>query len=66
VAANADGNDGRLRNTIAATVTSMWIVGGVAAVLTGEVQVFVIATGPFGLICGYLFGATIVRRKDEV
>lgn len=54
----------RILVPVAAAVTCMWIAAGVRAELTGDVAMFAIATGPFGLLCGYLFGSGIVRGKE--
>jgi hypothetical protein len=43
----------------------MWLASGFAGLLTGQLQVFVVATGPFGIVCGYLFGVSLIRRNGH-
>lgn len=52
----------RLGPPVAAAITVMWVAAGIGALWSAEIQVFVIASGPFTLLCGYLFGVQIVRR----
>lgn len=52
----------RLIVPIAAAVTLMWMVSGVSALYTGQAEVFILASGPFGLMCGYVFGVGVMRK----
>lgn len=40
---------------VATVVTSLWAVAGFAALYTGKTDVFLIATGPFGGVIGFVF-----------
>jgi hypothetical protein len=40
----------------------MWLAAGVVALYSNNTQVFIIASGPFSLMCGYVFGVSIVRK----
>ena len=40
---------------VATVVTSLWAVAGFAALYTNKTDVFLIATGPFGVVCGFVF-----------
>jgi hypothetical protein len=53
-----------LRGLVTVTVTAMWFAAGAASLVTGDVQPFVIATGPFGLVCGAILGVGIIRKQD--
>lgn len=55
----------RLIVPVAAVLTLMWAAAGMAALCTGKSQVFLIATGPFGAMCGYLFARDIFRRAEN-
>ena len=46
---------------VAFAVTAVWVTSGLSAVYTHDVQPFLIASGPFTILCGYLFGVAIVR-----
>jgi len=46
---------------VAFAVTAVWVTAGLSAVYTHDVQPFLIASGPFTILCGYLFGVAIVR-----
>ena len=50
---------------VAIVLTAMWLASGVSAVVTGNVNAFVIASGPFGLLCGYLFGISVIRKPGD-
>lgn len=50
---------------VAIALTVMWLAAGFTALVTDRVQVFVIATGPFGVMCGYLFGVQLLRRAQN-
>lgn len=64
----ADGRfDGRNRLIlpVAAVLTLMWVVAGLKAMLTGDNATFLIVSTPFGLLCGYVFGVSIIRPSRE-
>ncbi len=50
---------------VAVVLTGMWAATGVGALVTGSPEVFLIATGPFGAMCGYLFAKDIFRRAER-
>lgn len=58
----ADDLRDRLRYPVAAAITLVWIIAGIAAIVLADVQVFVIASGPFTILCGYLFTEGLFRR----
>jgi hypothetical protein len=49
---------------LAVAVTLMWLAAGTAALLSSDDKVFIVASGPFSLICGYVFGISLVRRTN--
>ncbi len=49
---------------VAVAILTVWIAAGVRAVLEGDVQPFLIATGPLSVVAGYVMGMRLVR-KDE-
>ncbi len=55
----------RLILPVAAVLTMMWAASGCAAIYSGKADVFLIATGPFGAMCGYLFARDIFRRAEN-
>lgn len=61
--AASDGGRARLLVPIAAVLTLVWVAAGARAIFIGDVAPLVIASAPFGLLCGYLFGATIIRGE---
>lgn len=52
----------RLVVPIALGIFGLWMVAGFVSLVTRDVRVFLIASGPFGGVCGYVFGIGIVRR----
>lgn len=40
---------------VAIAVTSLWTVAGALALYTNKTDVFLITTGPFGGVCGFVF-----------
>lgn len=46
-------------------VTAIWAAAGVKAILSGEAQPFIIASPPFGLLCGYHYGIRIIPNRAE-
>ena len=46
-------------------LTIMWLLSGLVALRTGNVQVFVICSAPFGVMTGYVFGVRILRRNGN-
>lgn len=50
---------------VAVVLTLVWVASGFAAVYSGKPEVFLVATGPFGALCGYLFGRDIFRRAEN-
>lgn len=55
----------RLVIPLAAAVTTLWLAAGFYALVTTEVRVLVIASGPFSIIIGYVFGVSLVRRAEN-
>ncbi len=49
---------------VSTAVTTIWVVTAVRFALYGDAQGFLIATGPFSLLCGYLFGISFPRREQ--
>lgn len=49
---------------VAGAILAIWVAAGVRAVLYGDVQPLLIATGPLTALCGYVMGLRMVR-KDE-
>ena len=52
----------RLRLPVAFAVLLMWVAAGGAALITEDASVFIVTSGPFTILCGYLFGTEILRR----
>lgn len=50
---------------IAAAITTVWFVAGMMALYRSEVQVFLVASGPMGVLCGYVFGVSLMRRAEN-
>ncbi len=50
---------------VAVVLTGMWAATGVAAIITGKPTILLVVTGPFGVMCGYLFAKDIFRRADN-
>jgi len=55
----------RLRLPVGFAVLLMWVAAGVAAIITDDPSVFIITSGPFTILCGYLFGTEILRRATS-
>jgi hypothetical protein len=58
----------RLTLAVAAAVTVLWIAAGLVALLAARAEaVLLTITGPFGVVLGYWFGDTWLRkpRGDE-
>jgi len=55
----------RLVIPVAAVVTLLWAIAGVVALVTAQVQVFLIVTGPFGVVIGYVFGVRLIHRAEN-
>lgn len=55
----------RLRLPVGIGIFLMWVAAGIAAIVREDIQVFVIASGPFGMLCGYLFTADLLRRAQN-
>lgn len=67
VAPETDGHrDARLMLLVpvSAIITAAWVAAGVRAVWFGDVQMLVIVSGPFTLLCGYLFGISLMNRTE--
>ncbi len=54
----------RVRVTVTAILTAMWVAAGVKAIVTGDITAFGLVTGPFTLMCGYVFGVSLLRRPE--
>lgn len=52
----------RLTVPVAVALTLMWVAAGLTALITAKTEVFIVATAPFGTLCGYLFARDIFRR----
>lgn len=50
---------------VAAVLTVGWLASLGQALFSGKPEVFLIATGPFGAMCGWLFARDIFRRADN-
>lgn len=55
----------RLRLPIAFGVFAIWCAAGVTALVRTDAQVFIIASGPFTILCGYLFTDGLFRRAQN-
>lgn len=55
----------RLRLPVAIAILAVWVAGSLTAIVRSDVQVFVIATGPFSLLAGYLFTDGLLRRSAK-
>lgn len=49
---------------VSVIITATWVAAGVRAVWFGDVQMLVIVSGPFTLLCGYLFGISLMKRTE--
>lgn len=49
---------------VSTIITAAWLAAGVRAVWFGDVQVLVVMSGPFTLLCGYLFGVSLMKRTE--
>lgn len=54
----------RARIVLTSVITAVWMLTAARYALTGDVQGFAVATGPFGLMCGAIFGIGFVRRVN--
>lgn len=60
-----NGGRSRLATPVAFALTAMWLITGLRAAVTGEIEAFVVASGPFGILCGYLYGMGIGRTASK-
>lgn len=50
---------------IALVVSLGWLAALGRYIVTGEAEAFLYATGPFGLMCGWLFVRDTFRRAED-
>lgn len=55
----------RLRLPIAFGVFAIWCAAGVTALIRTDAQVFIVASGPMTILCGYLFTEGLFRRAQN-
>jgi hypothetical protein len=55
----------RLVLPVATLICGMWVLSGVIALVQGDALIFQIVSGPFVLMCGYVFGIKLARGKEE-
>lgn len=55
----------RLRYPVAVCIIIVWLASFAAAIVERDVQIFLIANGPFWALCGYLFTGNIFKRAEN-